>query len=347
MSVEFLQGLHPAQALHAWVGACPSLFAVRKELASIEGHFDDFHAVPDNSCLDLFTDGSCLKPQEPNLRLATWAVTYAPLEINAPSVLISAGPVPSMLQSPYRGELCAAVSALKFAWNFRKTIRIWTDCQALLNRLRKWQNGGWRPSQRSPHWDLWSEIIDIFDDICHHVSFHKVAAHVDLQDSTCFADEWCTLHNDAVDSAAKNAQALRCSSFWTLWHGLWSETSRAWSVGRQIMQLHVLIAKKSVLTKPTSPPCDPPYTCTDHCRNLTFGDSSGTFATSPCKALWEALHCSSATMGEHVGTRAAYTAVDFNTTALLVFLPYLGGTATGSAVRHVATGEYNSERAVH
>ena len=254
VSLEFLRELSPAQSLHAWVGACPSLFAARRELANVDGFFHDFQAVPAEECLDLFTDGSCLKPQEPNLRLATWAVVHGPLDMEASSVLISAGLVPGMLQSPYRGELCAVVSALRFAWTFRRHVRIWTDCQALLKRFRKWQDGQWHPSQRSPHWDLWSEVSDFFADLCQQVSFHKVVAHVDLHGELSVADAWCAAHNAAVDSAAKHAQALRSPAFWETWQRLCSETTRAYSVGRQIMQLHVLVARRSVLTQPVVQP---------------------------------------------------------------------------------------------
>ena len=155
LSGDRLQELLPAQSLHAWVETCPTLEFFRKALAGIEASFGDFQAMPSGECVDLFTDGSCLKPQEPNLRLAAWAVVFAPLELYADSVLVSAGLVPGILQSPYRGELCAMVSALKFGWVSRRRIRIWTDCQALLKRCRKWQAGKWRPSQRTPHWDIY------------------------------------------------------------------------------------------------------------------------------------------------------------------------------------------------
>ena len=254
ISHEVLQGLEPAQALHAWAAACPSLAPVRKELACLVETFDDFQAAPSGSCLDLFTDGSCLRPQEPNLRLAAWAVVYAPLDLDARSVLLSAGLVPGILQSPYRGELCAVVSALKFGWMAQRRLRIWTDCQALLRRCRRWQDGTWRPSQRSPHWDLWSEVAEFFEDFCGWVSFHKVDAHCDPDSGASIADDWCIRHNAAADMAAGHAHALRSSPFWTLWRKLCDETTREWSLGRKVMYLHALIARRSVLTKPVLPP---------------------------------------------------------------------------------------------
>ena len=260
VSADDLQALPQAQALHAWALASPTLHAVRRELAAIDGSFGDFQVMPEAEIVDLFTDGSCLKPREPNLRLATWAVVHGPMDDHAPSILVSAGLVPGLLQSPYRGELSAIVSALLFGWTSRKRVRIWTDCQALLRRCRRWQQGTWQPTQRSAHWDLWIKVVDIFEDIREHVSFHKVAAHQDWHDTVSFAEEWCARHNDAVDAAAGNAQALRTPLFWALWHRLCDETARAWAIGRKVMHLHVLVAKRAVLTKADRPPVvrDPP-----------------------------------------------------------------------------------------
>ena len=246
---EFLSGLSQAQALHAWAGAPPSLLAVRRALAGLDSRFADFHCCPAVECLDVFTDGSCLRPREPYLRLAAWAVMYAPLEASAPPQLISAGLVPGLLQTPYRGELCALVSALTFAWTTGKKLRVWTDCQSLLRRFRRWQNDTWQPSQRSRHWDLWCRVVPFFDEIRSRLSFHKVAAHRQADAEDTFADEWCTEHNTAVDAAARQAQELRGDSFWTLWRSLCEQVSWSWSVGRTIMRLHVLIARKAVMTR--------------------------------------------------------------------------------------------------
>ena len=208
-SCDQLQAFEPAQSLHAWIPACPTRAAILTELAGLEACFDDFQAMPVGECIDLFTDGSCLKPQEPNLRLAAWAVVFAPMVLGEDSILLSAGLVPGILQSPYRGELCAMISALKFAWVSQRRIRIWTDCQALLKRCRNWHAGTWRPTQRTPHWDLWSVVSGFFEDLCDRVTFHKVAAHREATAASDFADEWCSYHNSAADAAAGRAQALR------------------------------------------------------------------------------------------------------------------------------------------
>ena len=249
-----LHSMPPAQVLHSWVPAPRSLFEVRKALAGIAGRFEDIHFYPDADCLDLFTDGSCLKPQEPCLRLAAWAVVYAPLTDESASQLLSAGLVPGLLQSPYRGELCAVISALHVGWLTGRKLRVWTDCQSLLHRFLAWKAGRWRPSQRSRHWDLWSEVVPFFDEIQDFVTFHKVDAHCRAEDEAQFVDEWCARHNAAVDAAAKHAQTLRDSSFWAKWNSLCGEVAETVSLGKKVMRLHVLIARRSILTKPSREP---------------------------------------------------------------------------------------------
>lgn len=60
-----------------------------------------------------FTDGSCLKPTQPWLRLATWAVC-APDETTEQHVPVAAGGLRGPLQTILRAELTAAMAAMWF-----------------------------------------------------------------------------------------------------------------------------------------------------------------------------------------------------------------------------------------
>jgi len=83
------------------------------------------------SC-DLFTDGACLLPHEPPLRLAAWAVTIGRLDWNTlDHHVLAAGPLPGLHQTAFRAELYAAAVALEWASTQACEMRIWSDCQPM------------------------------------------------------------------------------------------------------------------------------------------------------------------------------------------------------------------------
>ena len=77
--------LLPAQGLHAWGQQAPSLPLLRGQLTALR---DEPHSALDLGGMDLFTDGSCLQPQQPCLRLASWAIVSDP-PAGTPSVVAS------------------------------------------------------------------------------------------------------------------------------------------------------------------------------------------------------------------------------------------------------------------
>ena len=109
------EDLPPCQSMHGWCMQPRELDVLQQELLGIPCLLCDFqvpHSAEDQ--IDLFTDGSCLLPREHHLRLAAWAVTVA-APVGEPAVILAAGPVPGLVQTAYRGELSAVLSALKYA----------------------------------------------------------------------------------------------------------------------------------------------------------------------------------------------------------------------------------------
>lgn len=85
---------------------------------------------------DIFTDGSCLWQDQPNYRLASWAVCIAdPISTNTfKSHIAAAGPLPGVCQTSFRAECYALLRAIRIVKEFQVSARIWTDCQGVLDR---------------------------------------------------------------------------------------------------------------------------------------------------------------------------------------------------------------------
>ena len=86
--------------------------------------------------LDIFTDGSCLWPRSKTLRLSSWALVQAHSSGDpCKSQVVSAGVVPGMQQSAYRAELLAVRQSLLYAAHWGRRLRIWSDCQSVVNKF--------------------------------------------------------------------------------------------------------------------------------------------------------------------------------------------------------------------
>ena len=249
LSRQQLEALQPAQRLHCWAPAFPGMDAIRSALAGIPARFQDFHPHPVWSEYHLFVDGSCLRPDTPALRLAAWAVTLAPLGDFSPSLPVADGLVPGTLQSAYRAELCAMLSALLFAAKVGRKVWIWSDCLGIVSKVRRWLQGAWVPTQRTRHYDLWCQILSFLHVLQPLVSVCKVVSHLDPSLEKTAGDEWCAFHNNQVDRAAANAQLAREESFWDVWQALCCHWDREVRIAKEVMALHVRIGHRAVVTR--------------------------------------------------------------------------------------------------
>ena len=153
--------------------------------------------------IDLFTDGTCAFPREPSLRYAAWAVTMAQSEgATLDHVVLGCGHLAGIIQTSYRSELTALVMALQVAKQARVHTRIWTDCQAVLNKFGKIQRG-WVPASNTSHSDLWMQVKEAYKQLPFGmVQCGKVISHGDGAHSTSCVEDRCFWHNQLVDSAA-------------------------------------------------------------------------------------------------------------------------------------------------
>ncbi len=169
--------------------------------------------------IDVFSDGSCLWPSDPELKLAAWAIIQAsPTGDISQSQVLLAGPVLGLLQSPFRAELVAVHQAIRNAWFWKKKLRIWSDCQSVVNRLQTIWSTHKLPAVNSCHADLWSEIHGFLEclDFNQAVVVTKVAAHTDVTTIVDAAEHWACVHNALADRAARLANLQRSGEFWIL-----------------------------------------------------------------------------------------------------------------------------------
>ncbi|CAE7281391.1 unnamed protein product, partial [Symbiodinium pilosum] len=244
-----LEGLPAAQLLHAWAPRPPSLDEFRRRLIDTEGNPVDFHPFPVLEGYHLFVDGSCLRPTTRPLSLASWAVIIAsPVSYDMP-IPLADGVVPGLLQSAFRAELCAMVSALLFCVRVAKRTWIWSDCQGVVRRVRSFLEGSWTPCVRTRHADLWLRILPHQEILARLIVVCKVTSHLQPDLETTFGDEWCSYYNNQVDRAAEQAQSARGSDFLNLWQGLCEDWDRFFSVAKEVAALHVRVGHKATRNK--------------------------------------------------------------------------------------------------
>lgn len=197
------------------------------------------------ACLDLFTDGTCLFPKEPKLRFAAWAVTWASAGTNSlDHCVLSAGHLSGVHQSSYRAELVALLVALKISLESKTRVRIWCDCQSVVNTFRFLQSGGCVLNNQA-HSDLWAEVSRCLQLIPEgNVLVGKVVSHGSQQAALTDLESWVFWHNQLADSAAASYNVKRTSEFWQIWGQLVRELFLLRAVQSDICRLIVRIGLK-------------------------------------------------------------------------------------------------------
>ena len=217
-----LQTSPPCQLLHCWAVRSPRWLEVQRCLAALPSSTADFHLHPAivlGEVVDLFTDGSCLRPAEPVLRLAAWAVVLARDAPDLEPCVVSAGLVPGIVQTAFRAEILAVFSALRFACRFGVRVRVWSDCQGVVALLRALLEGSPLPVACA-NADLWGAIVELLPVLPRGCLVQKVPAHEDIEAHEDPVSFWAVHNNTLADSAATQANLVREKLFWEAWNEL-------------------------------------------------------------------------------------------------------------------------------
>eukprot|EP00435_Cladocopium_sp_Y103_P012417 s727_g3.t1 len=250
----------PSSALcHGWIPRPQHLHEFRRSLLRIPDMTGEFiHAeLPEElQYVDLFLDGSCLRPHDPFTRLASWGVVVW----NSQSfVHIACGGVPGWKQTSLRAEITACIAALKYLAHGDKPGRLWIDNQQVYHCISTWLNGNDIQLEKKPDADLWILLRDQYRQSYQFVSSaHKVSAHANPDDQCHHVDMWATQGNDAADRCA--AYAMMCLPVDVLQavESLLSEITYLRKLGRALHDMITDIGARALQSTMPNNPLPPP-----------------------------------------------------------------------------------------
>ncbi|CAL1134630.1 unnamed protein product [Cladocopium goreaui] len=195
-------------ACHGWLPRAPQLTeltATFLEVPDQTAKFDNVQISCELRFIDLFLDGSCLPPSDPTTRIASWAVVI--WDGNRFQHLAS-GVVSGWRQTSLRGELTAAISALKFCTGQTRPCRLWFDNENVQVTLQQWINGFEVPWQHKQDSDLWFQLDSQFRHAKDILSAaNKVQAHACPMHQDTAIDEWAASSVVAPATIPKQIQA--------------------------------------------------------------------------------------------------------------------------------------------
>eukprot|EP00438_Fugacium_kawagutii_P013170 Skav223276 [mRNA] locus=scaffold3424:235852:240345:+ [translate_table: standard] len=199
--IPALANISPCLANHGWLPEPPSVEELRAHCihAPDETAEHDDVEIPDH--LHLFTDGSCSNPTCVLSRVATWGLVLGD-PVQDKFVPVACGQVHGWLQTVLRGELCAAISACKFAVKHSRPMTLWTDSHLVYRRIVKFQQRMCVIKRNQKDADLWSLLQDEVSKLQGKLTVVHVHSHQTCLGSVPEADRWIFKGNHVVDHVA-------------------------------------------------------------------------------------------------------------------------------------------------
>ena len=186
---------------------------------------------------DIFTDGSCLRPDQPECSLAAWACVSA-----SQGRCLAAGPLPGPCQSIDRSETMALVAAVTWAAREGVAISLWADsAYAITGMVRLISDPGALPYDTNS--DLWQELQSLVQSGV-SVQCQHVAAHREPSDCWSPVDDWTLRWNEAADKAAKAAHHMRAPEVLAMWRRLCAHQDHNLRLLQRLQALHSEVASK-------------------------------------------------------------------------------------------------------
>ena len=195
----------------------------RDMLCAFEDPLDDFLIIaPPPGTLDIFTDGSALRPQECTERIATWGIVLGNRHDVQSFTPIAAGRVSGLLQTVLRAEIHAAISAVRFASSHLRDLTIWIDNETVVRRLREFASSREKPASIHPNaldFDLWACLWEEAQRLIETNSLivMQVYSHQEISLNHKEFEIWASRGNEAANGVAKHARTLFPSQFWAKW----------------------------------------------------------------------------------------------------------------------------------
>eukprot|EP00435_Cladocopium_sp_Y103_P022951 s31_g5.t1 len=232
---------------HGWTLRSPLATSWFQYLAALPVSVG-FHPVPcPGGILDLFTDGSCLYPTQPDLRVAAFSVIASVFTLDpGPASFrpVVAQPLPGLLQTPFRAELSAVLAALRLAISRGICVRIWTDCLNVIKAYRKYCLDQVRVNPNGRNSDLLSQFCDLVHQLgTARVAVLKVPAHEDPNAYSTDLEKWLVAGNAAADKAAEVANTNRPEAVWSLWNAYVTQVFEH-RTHAQVVRSHMIAVSK-------------------------------------------------------------------------------------------------------
>eukprot|EP00438_Fugacium_kawagutii_P022163 Skav235761 [mRNA] locus=scaffold803:461046:465992:+ [translate_table: standard] len=201
---QWIQSQAPCVTQRAWFTMPDAIIHFRHALSEVPDTTNRFEVhTHEADRLYVFTDGSGLHPTEAPVRLVAWAWVLASAVGETDFRIKASGGVPGMWQTILRAEICAVVSALKYAIAVNKAITIFSDNDVVVKRLNRIRQG-WYPHGLQSDGDLWGVVVHL----CRKLEFRFQCVHVHShQNSRLLSpeEEWVCSGNSAADVAAEDA----------------------------------------------------------------------------------------------------------------------------------------------
>ena len=145
-------------------------------------------------------------------------------------------------------QLCSA--QFLFLSGFRFPLGIWSDCAAVVRKVRELVQGSPVPP-RCPNRDLWLPLAAELQFVPEGFCITHVPSH---EDPACHDDpvaQRAVSNNNLVDSVASSVNLDRSPSFWRTWTKLRDHLADQHRLVSDIMQFHLAVAHRATQAKPT------------------------------------------------------------------------------------------------
>ena len=224
--------------------------------------------------IDLFPDGSVLKPAEPRTRLGTWSVSIAHWNDPDHFLTLAAGQLPGTLQTIARAEVTAIIACLQFALTTQATCRVWCDNALVCSRVKAIQAGDFAPDRMTIDGDLWHKVFQLMEAVGPRLIITKVTSHLDVQQLSQ-AEAWVAQGNAHADAGAEAARELIPRELVQLSYKLSAAQSKMHRITDDLQAHFVRVGMLFVLAKPHATPSTQDHQqieqpCIVNCRELAY-----------------------------------------------------------------------------
>ena len=220
----------------------PLLRAQLANLPDVTSQFNSVHTAAGRQ--NLFTDGACMLQDVKGLALASWGVISA-----STGEVVSCGPLHGVWQTAPRAELCAVISAVRWAIAMRVSVNLWTDCKHVVLGVQRLLDSPWDPLPIDNQ-DLWSQLAQLLQQI-ESGSLHIVHIPSHLDPARCESpfEEWVARNNAHADTVAGMANNNRSYAFQQLYLQVINEQLELKSIIRALRGIFFRVAAQTLQEK--------------------------------------------------------------------------------------------------